>query len=86
MGIIGLALILVIYSSILLASIKLYKNLRLYNPQAKGMVIIFWGCTAVYIINSLFIQMRYFEFVNSIFFIFAGLIYRMGKECDVKTC
>jgi len=86
MGIIGIALILVIYGSILLTSIKLYKNLRLYNLQAKSMVIIFWGCMAVYIINSVFIQMRYFEFVNSIFFIFAGLIYRMGREYDVKAC
>jgi len=49
------------------------------SPAARNMVVVFWGCMIVYIVNSIFIEMRYFEFVNSLFFIFAGVICRAGK-------
>ena len=75
MGISGALLILCVYLSILFRSIKLYSN----APEARNMVVVFWGCMLVYIINSIFIEMRYFEFVNSLFFIFAGVICRAGK-------
>jgi len=75
MGILGAALILCIYISILFRSIKLYRN----TLKIRNMVVAFWGCMIVYIINSIFIEMRYFEFVNSLFFIFAGAICRAEK-------
>jgi len=85
MGLVGITFILIIYSSILIASIRLYKNLRAHNPEAKPIVIIFWGCMAAYLVNAVFIEMRYFEFVNSIFFIFAGIIYGWQREYGKKT-
>lgn len=75
MGISGALLILYIYFSIFFRSIKLYSN----APETRNMVVVFWGCAVVYIVNSIFIEMRYFEFVNSVFFIFAGVICRAGK-------
>ena len=69
-----------------LTSIRLYKNLSVHNPEAKSIVVMFWGFMTVYIVNSVFIEMRYFEFVNSIFFISAGFICRMEKECNAKVC
>jgi len=75
MGISGAVLILCVYLSILFKSIKLYSN----TPEIRNMAVVFWGCMVVYIVNSIFIEMRYFEFVNSLFFIFAGVICRAGK-------
>ncbi len=85
MGLVGITLILIIYTSILTASIRLYKNLRAHNPEAKPIVIIFWGCMAAFVVNAVFIEMRYFEFVNSVFFIFAGIIYGWQREYGKKT-
>lgn len=75
MGISGALLILCVYLSVLFRSIKLYSN----TPDTRNMVVVFWGCVVVYIVNSIFIEMRHFEFVNSLFFIFAGVICRAGK-------
>lgn len=74
-GIVGALLIVCIYLSILFRSIALYRN----TPDARNMLAVFWGCMIVYIVNSIFIEMRYFEFVNSVFFIFAGVICRAQK-------
>lgn len=84
MGLLGITLILIIYISILLTSIRLYKNLCAHNPEARPIVAVFWGFMAVYIVNSIFIEMRYFEFVNSIFFIFAGIICGWQREYGTK--
>ena len=65
---------------------KLYQRLGPNNLKERSFVILFWGFLAVYIVNSVFIEMRYFEFVNSIFFISAGFICRMEKECNAKVC
>lgn len=75
MGISGALLILCVYLSIFFRSVKLYSS----SPEARNMVVVFWGCMLVYIVNSIFIEMRYFEFVNSVFFIFAGVICRAEK-------
>lgn len=85
MGLVGITLILIIYTSILMASVRLYKNLRVHNPEAKPIVIIFWGSMALFVVNAVFIEMRYFEFVNSMFFIFAGIIYGWQREYGKKT-
>jgi len=75
MGMLGAALILCIYISILFRSLKRYKN----SPEIRNMAIAFWGCMVVYIVNSIFIEMRYFEFVNGLFFIFAGAVCRTER-------
>jgi len=84
MGLVGITLILIIYISILLTSIRLYKNLSAHNPEARSIVVVFWGFMAVFVVNSVFIEMRYFEFVNSAFFIFAGIIYGWQREYGKK--
>jgi len=81
MGIIGFALILSIYILILSKSIRLYKFLA-GNPKEKALIAVFWSISAVFIINSLFIEMRYFDFVNCLFFIFAGIICGWERNYD----
>ena len=75
MGILGAVLTLGVYLSILFRSVRLYTH----TPEMRNMAVAFWGCMIVYIVNSIFIEMRYFEFVNSLFFIFAGVICRAQK-------
>ena len=84
MGGLGMIFILIIYISILLSSVRLYKKLKLSEHELKSMIVIFWGFMAVYLVNAFCIEMRYFEFVNSIFFIFAGIIYRCQRELCEK--
>lgn len=84
MGIVGITLILLIYFFILKRSIRLYKNFEVYKPAARFIVVIFWGFAAVYIANSMFIEMRFFEFVNCLFFIFAGIICGWQRSYDEK--
>lgn len=86
MGLVGILLILSAYISILWRSVRLYQRLGPDNSRERGFVILFWGFLAVYVVNSVFIQMRYFEFVNSIFFISAGFICRMERECNAEAC
>jgi O-antigen ligase len=86
MGLVGILLILSVYILILRRSIRLYQRLGPDNLKGRGFVILFWGFLAVYIVNSVFIEMRYFEFVNGVFFISAGFICRMGREYDAKAC
>lgn len=83
MGIAGFALILSIYFLILSKSIRLYKLLA-HKPGEKAMIAVFWAVMAVFVVNSLFIEMRYFEFVNSLFFIFAGIIYGWERHHDTS--
>jgi len=85
MGLAGISLILCIFISILSKSIKLYRRLSVSNSAERRLVVIFWGFMAVYIVNSVFIEMRYFEFVNAIFFVFAGLICRREMEYADKA-
>jgi len=80
MGISGIALILLIYVTILRRSIWLFR----YTISMRRMVIIFWGFMVIYVVNSIFIEMRYFEFVSSIFFIFAGIISRCQRSYNEK--
>jgi O-antigen ligase len=70
MGIMGAGLILCVYISILLKSVRLYRR----GPDTRNIAIVFWGFIIVYMVNSFFIEMRYFEFINSVFFIFAGVV------------
>lgn len=75
MGLLGIILIAFIYFWIVSRSIRLYRYFAaLHDGAGKAMVTVFWGFLAVYVINSIFIEMRYFEFINAFFFIFAGII------------
>lgn len=83
MGLVGFGLMLGIYFLILFKSIKLYRRFK-DHPEDRHLVVIFWGFMVAYIVNAIFIEMRYFEFVNSLFFIFSGIIYGWERRCNEK--
>ena len=74
LGLVGLGLIFFIIFYILLVSIRSYRCLPREGFSGKGLVAVFWGATVVYLINIEFIQMRFFLFVNSLFFLMSGII------------
>ena len=77
MGIVGFMLILYIYISIFLKARRLYKRIWLSrdNRGAISFVLIFLAVMTAYLVSLIFTEMRYFQFANSLFFIFAGIIY-----------
>ena len=83
-GIVGFMLILIIYTFVLIKSIRLYRYLS-HDLTASSMVITFWGIASVFVLNSMFIEMRDFDFVNSIFFIFAGIICGWERTCNQRV-
>lgn len=74
LGVLGLVIYMSIFIIILLNSIKCYRQLPDDGWLNKKIVIVFWCMSIVYIFNMQFIQMRYFGFVNSLFFLMAGII------------
>lgn len=86
MGIAGIIPILCIYLFILLGSIRLYRYLALRDSEKRSFVVIFWAFMGTYIINSMFIEMKYFGFVNSLFFIFAGIICGWERGLERQGC
>ncbi|MFC1620942.1 O-antigen ligase family protein [Candidatus Omnitrophota bacterium] len=79
MGVLGFSLIASIYLLILRNSIRLYKNLK-NDAKDVGLVVVFWAFMLVFIVNSIFIEMKFFEFVSSMFFVFAGIICAWEKS------
>jgi O-antigen ligase len=84
MGTVGILLVLYVYFAILSKSRSLYRYLTLQNPEGPFLVYIFWGVGIVFLVNAIFIDMRYSEFINSLFFIFAGIICGWERRCNEK--
>jgi|GEM_PF-1585862 len=84
MGLIGLALVLYIYYKIISKSIVLHKHLFSVQEEDRFLIYIFWGIWVVFLVNAIFIDMRYSEFINSIVFITAGIIFGWGRSFDEK--
>jgi O-antigen ligase len=74
-GVVGLTLVILIYSLLLAKSIRFYKRLnRDCDALWKGFVIIYWAMAGTYFINSLFIEIRHFLLANSLFFVLSGIV------------
>lgn len=85
MGLVGIFLIACVYFLIISRSIRLYRRLdNAHDIAGKSAVAVFWGIMVVYVVNSIFIEMRYFEFVSSLFFIFAGIICSWERQYHEK--
>ncbi len=80
MGLVGFGLILFIYFSILKRSVLLYRRLGDFRISERNLTAVFWAFIPLYVINAVFIDMRYFELINSLLFIYAGIICGMQHE------
>lgn len=80
LGLIGLSLVIFIIGMILKESIKLYHSLPSEGFLAKKFVAIFWGMFLVFLATSQFMDTRNFIFLNSLFFMMAGIIVGMYQR------
>ena len=74
LGLVGFSLIIAIFASILVISIRLYFLLPKENTLGKILVISFWGAFIVYFVKNQFSDIRLFVFPNALFYLFSGII------------
>ncbi|MHA1344466.1 MAG: O-antigen ligase family protein, partial [Promethearchaeota archaeon] len=80
LGLLGVIPILLIYFYIFKYSAKLYNRLAFDSFINKKLIVTFWGTSIIYIVNMQFIQMRFFLFANSLFFLLAGIIMGLNQR------
>jgi len=80
LGLVGFIPLLLILFYIFKHTVRLYHNLFLGPFLGKGLVAAFWGISTVFLVNMQFIEMRYFLFPNSLFFLLAGIIVGMSQR------
>ncbi|MHA1382039.1 MAG: hypothetical protein ACTSRG_27015, partial [Candidatus Helarchaeota archaeon] len=84
LGLVGLIPLLFIFFYIFRFSIQLYRQLSNISFLSKGLVVIFWGISIVFIVNMEFIQMRFFLFPNCIFFLLGGIIVGLHQRISLR--
>jgi O-antigen ligase len=80
LGLVGLGLYLFILLSIFRNSIKLYFRLPPEVFLGKGVVVAFWGMSVVYLARYQFSDMTLFVFINSLFYLVAGIICGLNQR------
>lgn len=80
LGLVGFIPLILIFFYIFRHSLRLYRRLSANLFLGKGLVATFWGISIVFIINMQFIEMRFFQFPNSLFFLLAGIIVGLDQR------
>lgn len=80
LGLVGMSFVLFILFSFFTISIKLYSILPREGFYSKKLIVIFWAISVVYFINSMLIQMNYFLFPNSTFYLMCGILVGLYKR------
>jgi len=71
-GLVGLVPYILIYLLILSRSRKVYRNLPKSGLISRDYVVCVWCAIAAYVSNAMFLELRYFEYVNVLFFFLVG--------------
>jgi O-antigen ligase len=84
-GAMGLIPYLLIYVLVLARSFRAYRSLPSHGLISRDYVVCVWCGIAAYVTNAMFIEMRYFEYVNVLFFFLVGAMVGMqeAQEADV---
>ncbi len=80
LGLLGLITLLLIFFYVFRNSVKLYRSLYSKPFLGKGLVVTFWGLSIAFFVNMQFVEMRYFQFPNSLFFLVAGIIVGLNQR------
>jgi O-antigen ligase len=86
-GAMGLLPYLLIYVLVTLRSVRAFRALPRRGLISKDYVVCVWCGMAAYLTNSMFMEMRYFEYINVLFFFLIGAMVAMqeGLEADGKA-
>jgi O-antigen ligase len=85
-GAMGLIPYVLVYVLVLLRSFRTYRALPEKGLISKDYVVCVWCAIAAYVANAMFLEMRYFEYVNVLFFFLIGAMVGMQEtmEADRK--
>ncbi|MBI5056335.1 MAG: O-antigen ligase family protein [Nitrospirae bacterium] len=83
LGIVGLGLILFIMLSMVKVSIKLYRLLPENGFMSGKLIAMFLGMFIIYLINAQLIEMHFFPFPNSMFYLFGGIASSLYQKQNV---
>ncbi len=84
LGLVGLGLFIFIIFYILKISINLYRRLPSGVFLGKGLVTVFLGFFVVFAVAIQFVEMHFFIFANSLFFLIAGIIVGLNQRVQNK--
>lgn len=84
LGLVGLIPLLLIFFYVFRHSLKLYRSLYSKPFLGKGLVVTFWGISVVFFVNIQFIEMRNFQFPNSLFFLLAGILVGLNQRASLN--
>jgi len=83
LGLVGIIPILLIYFYIFRHSISLYRYLPSTPFIGKGLVVMFWGASIIYIVNMQLFKMFQHLFPNSVIFLLAGVIVGLNQRVSL---
>ena len=84
-GALGLIPYLLIYVFVILRSVRAYKALPSKGLISKDYVVCVWCGIASYLANAMFLELRYFEYVNVLFFFLIGAMVGMQETHQADT-
>ncbi len=85
-GAMGLVPYVLIYVLVLARSRRAFRSLPSTGLISKDYVVCVWCAMAAYVANAMFLEMRYFEYVNVLFFFLIGAMVGMQEslEADLR--
>ncbi len=87
LGLIGLIPLLLVYFNIYRHSVKLYRYFPSTPFLGKGLVVMFWAASIIYIVNMQLFKMFQHLFPNSVIFLLAGIIVGLNQRVSAnKSC
>jgi O-antigen ligase len=79
-GALGLVPYLLVYWFILRTSLRAYRELPDRRIVSRDFVVCVWCAMAAYFVNAMFLEMRYFEYVNVLYFFLMGSMVGMYER------
>lgn len=74
LGLTGFLIFMSILAVVFSKSIYLYRHSVPDGFLGRGIVVVFWGVAIIYLVNALFIDMKFHQFQNALFYMIAGII------------
>ncbi|MDP6529384.1 MAG: O-antigen ligase family protein [Gemmatimonadota bacterium] len=84
-GIAGILPYFLIFWLMFRTSIRAYRGLGREGLVSKDLVVCIWCGIAAYMVNAMFLEMRYFEYVNVLFFFLMGTVAGMEDRLRAQA-
>lgn len=84
-GLSGLLPYLLVYLFILGISFRAYRDLPTKGLVSRDFVVCVWCAMAAYFVNAMFLELRYFEYINVLYFFLMGTMVGMYERFQHRT-